>query len=324
MPQSTVLAKLEDEVNRFSEPCHRHYFWLSLTRAMDLKARSLHSQGQLCTFPSSRGQEAWFVGLGTTLSADDIYLPYYRDHGCLLQRGYSPADIFCYWAGYESSNQAGYKQDFPFSVPIASQTTHAVGAAWRYKNSRDRLVVCSLGDGATSKGDFYEALNFSCIHALPVLFVINHNNWAISTSFAKQSASPITNKFSGFACEINEVNGLDFDAVCSAIDHSLSQLRLERKPGLLIAHTARLDPHTVLDDYEKYEDPSTIRALRLSHDPIAHYQNSLLDKGLATEQDFLRIDAHTKHLIDLAADACKDYESIQKNPAEHLFAPFLD
>lgn len=313
--ESQLLA----EAQRQRSPSLSQYFWLSLTRAMDLKAKSLHSQGQLCTFPSSRGQEAWFVGLGTTLAAEDIYLPYYRDHGCLLQRGYSPADIFSYWAGFESANQAGYSQDFPLSVPIASQTTHAVGAAWRHKNTRDRLVICSLGDGATSKGDFYEALNFACIYALPVLFVINHNNLAISTNFAKQSATPLAQKFSGFACQVNEVNGLDLDAVCTAVGDALSQLRSQKMPGILIAHTARLDPHTVLDDYEKYTDPNSIRALRLSHDPLAHYQNALLDKGLASAQDFVDIDARTKILIDQATEVCKNHQSIQKNPAEFLF-----
>ncbi len=322
MPIPTTETEKEQiaEALHLSNPNLANYFWLSLTRAIDLKAKSLHSQGKLCTFPSSRGQEAWFVGLGATLGVEDIYLPYYRDHGCLLQRGYTPADIFSYWAGFESANQAGYVQDFPFSVPIASQTTHAVGAAWRYKNTRDRLVVCSLGDGATSKGDFYEALNFACIYSLPVLFVINHNNWAISTSFDNQSATPLATKFQGFACQVNEVNGLDFDAACAAISHSLSQLRTEKKPGILIAHTARLDPHTVLDDYEKYADPQDIRTLRLAHDPVAHFQNSLLDKGLATDQDFSQIDVRTKLLIDLSAEICKNTQSIQKNPAEFLFA----
>lgn len=320
MPIPATEKEIQAEALRQSTPDLTNYFWLSLTRAIDLKAKSLHSQGKLCTFPSSRGQEAWFVGLGATLGEEDIYLPYYRDHGCLLQRGYTPSDIFSYWAGFESANQAGYLQDFPFSVPIASQTTHAVGAAWRHKNTRDRLVVCSLGDGATSKGDFYEALNFACIYSLPVLFVINHNSLAISTSFEKQSATPLATKFKGFACQLHEVNGLDFDAVCRAINLSLSQLRTEKKPGILIAHTARLDPHTVLDDYEKYADPQDIRALRLAHDPVVHFQNGLLDRGLATDQDFSQIDAHTKHLIDQAADACNHHQSIQKNPAEFLFA----
>ncbi len=320
MPKSLMKKETIDGALRQGSPDLSHYFWLSLTRAMDLKAKSLHSQGKLCTFPSSRGQESWFVGLGATLAVEDIYLPYYRDHGCLLQRGYTPADIFSYWAGFESANQSGYTQDFSFSVPIASQTTHAVGAAWRYKNTRDRLVICSLGDGATSKGDFYEALNFACIYALPVLFVINHNNLAISTSFDKQSATPLATKFQGFACHVNEVSGLDFDAACAAISFSLSQLRIEKRPGILIAHTARLDPHTVLDDYEKYADPQDIRALRLAHDPVVHYQNSLLDKGLASDQDFSEIDARTKDLIDQAAEICNNHQSTQKNPAEFLFA----
>ena len=320
MLETALNLEIKTEASRENSDELRGYFWLSLTRAMDQKAKSLHSQGQLCTFPSSRGQEAWFVGLGSVLSENDIYLPYYRDHGCLIQRGYTPADVFSYWAGFESANQSGYSHDFPFSVPIASQTSHAVGAAWRLKHSRDRSVVCSLGDGATSKGDFYEALNFACIHALPVLFVINHNNLAISTSFEKQSASSIASKFSGFACHINEVNGIELGAVCSAIKRSISQLKSEKRPGLLVAHTARLDPHTVLDDYHKYEDPSRIRELRLSHDPLAHYQNSLLEPGLATEQDFARIDARTKHLVDQAADMCKNHRSIQENPAEFLFS----
>lgn len=296
------------------------YYWMSLVFALDKKARALHSQGHLATFPSSRGQEALFVALGQVLSSADSYLPYYRDHGCLLQRGYTVEDILKYWGGFTQGNQSGYAHDFSICVPIASQTTHAVGAAWRYKNSKDRIVATMIGDGGTSKGDFYESLNFACIHKLPVLYVINCNNWAISTPLSSQSASSLLDKFSGFGAMVSEVDGMHYKEIEAALTSARQCILQGFGPQVIICQTHRLDPHTVLDDYSKYVDKLYIDNLRKQFNPIANFKNYLLENINCDQSTLDELTLLTQSQVDDAAQSFIDYAPPSFCPKKYLFS----
>ena len=171
-PEGKVVQPLppfaEDAANLI--PLYRA---MVLTRRFDAKGVALQRTGRLGTFPTALGQEAVAVGVGAAMEAEDVLVPSYREQAAQFMRGVTPEEYFLYFAGDErGSDFAGPRHDFPICVPLATQTLHAAGAAVAIKLRRQRrAVVCVLGDGATSKGDFYEALNVAGVWELPVVFV---------------------------------------------------------------------------------------------------------------------------------------------------------
>jgi 2-oxoisovalerate dehydrogenase E1 component alpha subunit len=133
----------------------------------------LQRTGRLGTYATSLGQEAVAVGLASAMRPDDVLLPSYRDNAALLWRGVTMQDILLFWGGDErGSNWSGPAHDFPFCIPVGSQAPRAAGVAYAFKYRKQaRVAVCLLGDGATSKGDVWEATNFSAVWKLPVVFV---------------------------------------------------------------------------------------------------------------------------------------------------------
>ena len=155
---------------------------MMLTRRFDAKAIALQRTGRLGTYASSLGQEAVTVGLASAMRPEDVLLPSYRETGAQLWRGVSLQELLLYWGGDErGSDFAGPRADFPVAVPIASQCLHATGVAYAFKLRREpRVAVCVSGDGSTSNGAFYEAINTAGAWRVPAVFVINNNQWAIS------------------------------------------------------------------------------------------------------------------------------------------------
>jgi 2-oxoisovalerate dehydrogenase E1 component alpha subunit len=149
-------SQLADEIPPVAEDANtllQLYRTMTLVRTMDTKAIALQRTGKLGTYPSTRGQEAVFVGVGNAMAKSDIFVPYYRDMGTLIQRGARLSQILQYWGGDERGNCYD-NEDFPYSVPIGSQTLHAAGAAFAVKFRKEKRAVLSLiGEGATSEGD---------------------------------------------------------------------------------------------------------------------------------------------------------------------------
>lgn len=303
------------------EPLNMHkdlileiFYYMALTRAFDQKAINLQRTGRLGTFPSSFGQEALFVSAGLALEKTDSYCPYYRDQGAMLARGANMDRLFAYWAGLELGNDLGNGVfDLPISVPIASQTTHAAGLAYafKYKNQK-QLVLCSMGDGATSKGEFYESLNICAIHKLPVLFLINNNKYAISTPLENQSPmSDLSKKGLSFGIDGFVVDGHDAIAVYHAV-RSLREYCLEAGPAILVADTHRMHDHTTADDASRYLEPNYL-AIGQEHDAIAR-----MSKLIAQEQ-IARI---STKVTDMVSSAVNSYFELIDNtsPFDYTFA----
>ena len=167
------------------------YRFMLLLRLFDRKAVALQRTGRLGTYAVSLGQEAVSVGVASAMRQEDVLLPSYRDNGALLWRGVKLEEILLFWGGDERGNQfSGPVHDFPFCVPVGSQAPHAAGVAYSFKLRKEpRVAVCMFGDGATSKGDVYEAMNFAGVHKLPVVFVATNNQWAISVPLRLQTGS---------------------------------------------------------------------------------------------------------------------------------------
>lgn len=247
------------------------YRAMSFTRALDHRAVNLQRTGKMGTYPSSLGQEAVSVGVGHAMNPDDVFCPYYRDQGTLMQRGVKASEILIYWGGDErGSHFANDKEDFPLCVPIATQCLHAAGVAFAVKyRKQKRAVLTMIGEGGTSKGDFYEAMNLAGDWNLPLVFVVNNNQWAISVPRNKQTAAQtIAQKAIAAGFEGIQVDGNDVIAVRHATSEALKKAREGNGPTLIEAITYRLCDHTTADDMTRYSNEEDRKAAWLL-EPIA-------------------------------------------------------
>ena len=166
-------------------------------------------------------------------------------------------------------------------MPIATHTCHAVGAAYAMKlRGEDRAVVCVLGDGGSSKGDFYESLNAAGVWQLPVVFVVINNEWAISMPREHQSAAQtLAQKALAGGIPGEQVDGNDFLAVHEKAAAALRKARSGGGAHLIEALTYRLGDHTTADDASRYRDPAEVESHRAG-DPIARLRAFLENRGL--------------------------------------------
>jgi 2-oxoisovalerate dehydrogenase E1 component alpha subunit len=266
------------------------YRGMVLTRAFDLKAVSLQRTGRLGTYAVSLGQEAVSVGIASAMRQDDVLLPSYRDNGTLLWRGTKMEEILLFWGGDErGSLSSGPAHDFPYCIPVGSQAPQAAGVAYAFKLRKEpRVAVCLFGDGATSKGDVWEAMNFAGVHKLPLLFVANNNQWAISVPLKLQTASQTLAQkaiAAGFTGE--QVDGNDVIAVRAAAGEAIAQARAGGGPRLIEALTYRLSDHTTADDAARYRPPEEVQT-RWKEEPIARLRAYLVSQkawGKAQEEE---------------------------------------
>lgn len=294
------------------------YRAMHLLRSFDAKAVALHRTGKLGTFPSSLGQEAVFVGLGTAMHPEDVLCPYYRDHGALFQRGVSMTEILTYWGGDERGNCfANDKEDFPICVPIASQCLHAAGVAYAFKHRKEpRVAVASCGDGATSKGDFYEALNVAGVWHLPLVFVINNNQWAISVPrHAQTSTATLAQKATAAGFRGVQVDGNDVMAVREVVSEAIERARQGGGPCLIEALSYRLCDHTTTDDARRYVNAEE-QAAAWKNEPIARLRTKLeAEQGWSEEQE----EVLKQECQQRVAEAAEEYLQMPPQSPESMF-----
>lgn len=254
------------------------YRAMHLTRIFDAKAIALQRTGKIGTFASALGQEAIGVGVAAAMRTEDVFVPSYRDHAAQFMRGVTMTESLLYWGGDEcGSNFAAAREDFPICVPIATQVCHAAGAAYAFKLRKEaRVAVCILGDGATSKGDFYEAMNFAAVWQAPLVIVINNNQWAISVPRSTQSAAQtLAQKAIAAGIDGHQVDGNDIVAMHHVAQQAIDKARGGGGPTLIEAITYRLGDHTTADDASRYRDPETVEQ-QWQFEPILRLRNHLL------------------------------------------------
>lgn len=283
------------------------------TRLFDAKAVALQRTGKMGTYPSSLGQEAVAVGMGYAMAQDDIFCPYYRDQGAMFIRGVKMEEVLAYWGGDErGSDYHGPKEDFPIAVPVASQCLHATGCAYAIKyRKQKRGVVTTIGDGGTSKGDFYEALNLAGEWLLPVVFVINNNQWAISVPLSSQTkANTLAQKAIAAGFEGLQVDGNDVIAVKDAVATALEKARSGQGPTLIEAITYRLCDHTTADDAKRYVDVTCVDSA-WKNEPIKRLYDYLIANNLwSKEQD----ETLTKEISEEIDQAVTNYLQMPPQP----------
>jgi 2-oxoisovalerate dehydrogenase E1 component alpha subunit len=260
----------------------RMYRAMTLVRVFDAKAVNLQRTGQLGTYPSSLGHEAAHVGVGAAMRPEDVLAPVYREFGTQLWRGVSMTEILTYWGGDERGNDfAVARHDFAWCVPIATQTLHAAGAAMAFKVLKQpRCALAYIGDGGTSEGAFYEALNLAGSRALPVVFVIVNNGWAISVPVAAQTAAQtLAQKAVAAGIPGVQVDGNDVFAVREVVADALEAARRGAGPCLIEALTYRLSDHTTADDASRYRKGQEVKDA-WALEPLIRIRAFLINAGI--------------------------------------------
>ncbi len=258
-----------------------------LTRTYDARAVALQRTGQLGTFASSLGQEAVGTAVGAAMRPEDVLFPTYRESGAQLMRGVTMAEMLRYWSGDEAgSDFAGPREDFPVCVTIAAHCCHAVGVARAFQIRRQpRVAVCAFGDGATSKGDFYEAINLAGVWKLPVVLVCVNNQWAISVPRSQQTAAEtLAQKAFAAGFEGIQVDGNDVIAMREMMEISLEKARAGGGPTLLEALTYRLTDHTTADDARRYRSEKDVSE-HWPMEPVSRLRTHLTKQGAWSKQD---------------------------------------
>lgn len=291
-------------------------------RRFDQKCVALQRTGQLGTYASTLGQEAIGTAVGRAMSADDVLIPYYRDSATQLQRGVAMHEILLYWGGDERGSawaSPAVAQDFPICVPIATQACHACGIASAFRiRQQPRVAVTTCGDGATSKGDFLESLNLAGVWQLPVVFVINNNQWAISVPRSRQSAAPtLAHKALGAGVPGEQVDGNDVLAVYDRVKHAIERARAGKGPSLIECVSYRLGDHTTADDASRYRSDEELNAA-WKHEPIGRMQRFLHARQLWDEAREKTLQAE---LVVAINDAVERYRA---TPAAEATAAFDD
>ena len=288
-----------------------------LTRLFDHKAIALQRTGQLGTYASPLGQEAIGVAVGSAMRPEDVLIPAYRDYAAQFVRGVQLSDILLYWGGDERGmDYAEAREDFPISVPVASQCCHAVGVAYAMRLRRQpRVAVCCLGDGGTSKGDFYESLNAAGVWQLPLVFVINNNQWAISVPRSGQSAAQtLAQKAIAAGIHGEQVDGNDVIAMRARMDTAIERAQ-RGEASVIEAMSYRMSDHTTADDASRYRPQGELEK-HAACDPIARLNTWMCEAGFWSDQQEQVLQ---DELAGEVEQAVKQYLAAVPQPADSMF-----
>ena len=260
----------------------RLYELMVLCRTFDQRALSLQREGRIGTYPSFLGQEASQVGSAFAIAGEDWIFPSFREMGTFITLGYPLHLLFQYWGGDERGLFVPVGLNiFPICVSVGTQIPHAVGAAMGAKLRKDKCaMVTYFGDGATSKGDFHEGLNLAGVFRLPIVFICQNNQWAISVPIKKQTATAtLAQKALAYGFEGIQVDGNDIFAVYQATRDALEKAKNGGGPTLIECFTYRMSDHTTSDDAARYRSKDEVEAWRCK-DPLLRLERYMAKRGL--------------------------------------------
>jgi pyruvate dehydrogenase E1 component alpha subunit len=283
-----------------NEELLKAYKFMQYVRTADEMCMSYQRQGRLYTFPPNLGQEAISTSTGFVMKDEDWLVPSYREVAAWILKGGSIRDIFLLWGGNEEGYLfSGAKNILPVSVPIASQLLHAtgIGFALNYHKKKD-AVFAFVGDGGTSEGDFHEALNFAGVWKVPVVFIIQNNQYAISVPVSNQTNSKnLAIKSVAYGMPGLRVDGNDYLAMHKILTEAREFVTNGNGPILIEAVTYRKGAHTTSDDpslYRTDEEESTWAV----KDPIKRLRSYLIKKKLWKISDDKNLIENYKKEVD--------------------------
>ncbi|MEW9671731.1 pyruvate dehydrogenase (acetyl-transferring) E1 component subunit alpha [Ammoniphilus sp. 3BR4] len=322
-PQGELTQNIDDRID--TETMVKMYKNMVLVRLFDRKSVILQRQGRMGTYAPFEGQEASQVGSAMALTAGDWLFPTYRDHGASITHGQSLMRVFLYWMGHmEGSISPEGKNIMPPCVPIATQMVHAVGTAWASKIKGEKKVsMAYFGDGATSEGDFHEALNFAGVFKVPAIFFCQNNGFAISVAFEQQSASAtIAQRAAAYDIPGVQVDGNDIFAVWLTVKEAMERAHASAGPTLIEAITFRYGAHTTADDPKKYRNQDALsHQWRSQRDPIVRLRLHLERRNLWNQDKEEHLLKQAEKQIDAAVKEAEEYpKSKPSDMFKHVFA----
>ena len=311
------------------------YKFMNFSRTADLMSVSYQRQGRMYTYPPNLGQEAIGTAAGFVMREQDWLVPAFRELPAWMLKGAKLRDIFLMWGGNEEGNRFSEVPNFlPSAVPISSQLVHAVGVGFSMKfQKKDSVVFTFVGDGGTSQGDFHEALNFAAVWKVPVVFIIQNNQFAISVPLSKQTASKsLAVKSVAYGMPGIQVDGNDYFAIYRAIDDAAKYAGSGNGPVLIEAVTYRKGAHTTSDDpslyrtkeeeqeWDKTDPLNRLRKHLVSRKLWKAKDDEALNEGYKKEVDeeFL---AYEKHARPVLEDVFKyHYEEMPEHLKQQMVA----
>ena len=300
-------GRLKPEGEQGTQPGHEYpvpgdkelleaYERLVVGRRVNDQNSALVRQGRMAVYPSSHGQEACQVAAALCLSEGDWMFPTYRDAVAVMTRGVDPVQVMTIFRGdwHGGYDPLKYKVGIQ-CTPLTTQLLHAVGVAHAAKlRGEDTVVLAMCGDGATSEGDFHEALNFAAVFHLPVIFFVQNNKYAISVPLAHQSVAPsLAHKAVGYGMAGERVDGNDVVALLAVLDRAVALCRDGSGPLLVEANTYRMQAHTNADDDTRYRESAEVAEWR-AKDPVNRMRVYLTERGLLDDDGEARIREHAE------------------------------
>ncbi|CAN5844570.1 pyruvate dehydrogenase (acetyl-transferring) E1 component subunit alpha [soil metagenome] len=279
-------------------------------RQLDEIAFKLQRSGRLYTYPQNKGQEACALGAGFAMrKGQDWIVPCYRENAALFMHGMPMGNVLLFWAGDERGSiiPEGVKIT-PIAIPIGTQMLHAAGIAWANKcRKEDSVVITFFGDGATSEGDFHEAMNFATVFNVPAIFFCQNNQWAISVPRDQQMASEtVAQKALAYGAQCIQVDGNDIFAVYKATLEARERARNGGGVTLIEAITYRLGDHTTADDARRYRSGEEVDSWR-GKDPMIRTRKYLEAKGLWNDAKQKTADERAEAMVKKIADDALNY-----------------
>jgi 2-oxoisovalerate dehydrogenase E1 component alpha subunit len=300
-----ALANLPD-VARDRNLLRKIYRFMSLSRTLDAKFVNLQRTGRSGTYAPALGQEAVPIGLASAMRETDVLVPSYREGSVLIWRGVEIGDLLQYFAGSERGqawSAPSVQRDLPICITVGNQALHAAGvaAALKYRQ-KDAAAVCVLGDGATSKGDVYAAINIAGSWTLPVVFVVTNNQWAISTPRARQSAAEtLAQKGIAGGIAVLQTDGNDVLAVHDAMSEALARARSGDGATFIECVTYRLQDHNTADDSTRYRDAEEVEQHRVRC-PLRRLRAFMQRNGMWSDEEEQAMTQQIAQEIDAAVE----------------------
>jgi 2-oxoisovalerate dehydrogenase E1 component alpha subunit len=300
-----------------------------MQRTLENRGFQLNRQGKIPFASASEGHEAVQAGAAMAFErGKDILAPYYRDLGLALGIGVTPYEVLLSLFARAADHSAG--RQFPhhyasrrlgvhtISSVIAAQLPHAVGAAYalQYRGEAGRAVLTTFGDGATSEGEWHESVNFAAVHKLPIVFLCENNEWAISTPLSKQMGQPdVYKRAEGYGLPGAVVDGMDPIACYAVVGEAMARARSGGGPSLVEAKCYRFLAHTTDDDDRSYRSRDEVEARR-KDDPVPRLERLLVEHGIANAGG---LEALKRSVLEEVNDATDRAEAMAYPTAADLY-----
>ncbi|MBX3408474.1 MAG: pyruvate dehydrogenase (acetyl-transferring) E1 component subunit alpha [Phycisphaeraceae bacterium] len=295
------------------------YKYMCKCRALDETAFKLQRSGRMGTYPQNKGQEAAAIGAGYALQRGvDWLVPCYRENAALWMHGLPMHYVLLHWMGDERGNQIPEGVCMtPLCIPIGTQMLHATGISWAFKiRNEPKIAATFFGDGATSEGDFHEAMNFASTFQTPTIFFCQNNHWAISVPRESQmNSETVAQKAFAYGMPTVQVDGNDLLAVYKVTKEAADRARAGGGPSFIEAVTYRLADHTTADDARRYRDPKEVEAWQ-GKDPVIRLRKYLTARSLWTDEQQSSLDEEAKVMV---TDVIRAAEGIAKPTTDDIF-----